>query len=159
MPVTFSWSVGSSPAPIDAGGGAAVATAGSEFGASALRDKALDPVDGDLLQSAGDQVYTFGVAGIGDHLQAILQTWLGECFLDTSKGVDYQGTVLTRFSNAGVIRSHFKAKILNCPGIVEVLSVLVEPDKGAREISISFGARADTGELIERTLAINLGEG
>lgn len=159
MPVTFSWSVSSSPAPIDAGVAAAAATAGAEFGASALRDKALDPVDGDLLQSDGDQVYTYGVAGIGDHLQALLQVWLGECFLDTSKGVDYSGTVFTRFSNEGLIRAHFKAKILSCPGIVQVVELRVEKDKEAREISISFGARADTGDLIERTLAINFAEG
>lgn len=153
MPVTFSWSTGGE-API-VGESAAAATPGSEFGATALRDKALDPVTGDLLQVDGDQVYVVGVDAIASDLVARLSVWLGECFIDTSRGVDYQGKVLTRFSDEGEIRQEFRTKILQCPGIVDVVTLTVEKDRELRLLSISFSARADTGDVIDRTLEID----
>lgn len=157
MPLEFTWSVdGGTVPPTEE---TATATAGSEFGATALRDKVIDPVTGELQQADGDQVYNFGLEGILSDLLARVQTFAQEVFLDTSLGLDYLGTLLTRFPDVAAFQAALTREILDTPGVVEVLEVATELVREERRASISFAARADTGDVISRTLQLNFTAG
>lgn len=158
MPLEFTWTIAADPAT-PAETTPDNATGAALFGATALRDKALDPVDGDLLQVDGDQVFNFGIDGIVSDLLARLQTFAREFFLDTSIGVDYLGSILQRFADLGALRAEFTREILDCPGVVELISLEPTLDRAARQASISFEARADTGDVIARTLLLNFTAG
>jgi hypothetical protein len=73
--------------------------------------------------------------------------WLGEWFADREVGVDYRGKVLVRNPELLGIRAEFRAVLLATPGIKSVPEMEVTYDAAARDLSVSFRALSDVGEL------------
>lgn len=145
MPVSFSWSVstpsGPTPAVGAGAGGAAVA------GADALRDLALDPVTGDLvLDETGDLVFNFGAAAIASDVASAWQTFLGEWFLDLSRGVNYIGLVFVKNPDLGGIERELRRVALVRDGVKDV-ELQLTFDRTARELSAAAQITPDYGEI------------
>lgn len=120
----------------------------------APRDFALDAT-GDLQVLNGDLVMNYGTEGIASDLRSRLQTFLGECFLDTSLGVPWFEKILGKKTPSGELKSIFRQVILGTPGItaVETLDAAV----ANRTLTVVFRATAATGDTLEAALGINLG--
>jgi hypothetical protein len=146
MPVSFSWSLGGGDESLSSTSAASVDTA--------IRDLALDANDDTYLLN-GDLVFVSGVEGIASDLRSRLQTFAGECFLDTSLGVPWLEKVLGHKPTPGELQAIFRSVILETPGVLSVQRLDVSTT--ARVLSVSFRATTATGATLEAALGINLG--
>ena len=140
----FNWSL--TITPVDLGAGV---TPGSEAGATATRDFAIDPATGDFLLVDGDLVMLTGAEGIASDLRSRLQTFAGEYFLDTSLGLPYFTEI---FGKPKPIRLEeiFRKAILETPGVSGVDALRVEVV--GRTLNVTFRASTDLGQLISASL-------
>jgi hypothetical protein len=147
MPISFSWTVGiTSPTP-DVTSTTSVDTA--------MRDFALD-ANGDIcLDSNGDIVVVSGTAAIVSELKSRLQTFAGECFLDTTLGVPWLEKILGHKPTVGELDAIFREVILGTPGMTSLTKLIVS--QASRTLTVAFGATAATGATLELALGINLG--
>lgn len=86
-----------------------------------------------LLNACGDIDYTGGRLTILRGVDAIRQRWLiyirtflGEWFLDQSIGVPYYQRVLKKNVSRSDLKQVFKTATLEVPGVVQVVSVIVD---------------------------------
>ena len=147
MPLSFSWSINITP-------GTSSSASGTFSVDTAPRDFALDAT-GDLQVLNGDLVMNFGTEGIASDLRSRLQTFLGECFLDTSLGVPWFERILGKKTPSGELKAIFREVILGTPGIASVDTLDVKV--ASRVLTVAFRALASTGDALEAALGINLG--
>ncbi len=85
------------------------------------------------------------VSSINDNIVQRITTrlnrYVGEWFLDTSKGIDYFGIVFIHSPDLIVIEALFKNEILQEEGIVEIVSFELDFDRALRKLSVTFSAR------------------
>lgn len=153
MPVTFSWNITSAPTDSTASSSNTSSTPGSDSGATALRDWALDPIDGDLaLDGTNDALFNSGTDGIASDIEAALKTWLGSWFYDTSIGFPWLQDVLGQKYDASLFRRDIQTLVTARPGVVALSDYAGSFDNESRELDISFQVLCDTGQLIDATL-------
>lgn len=99
-------------------------------------------VEGDLQTVAGAE-------GVASDIASRLQTFRGECFLNTALGIDYFGEVLGKVPVPRV-EEILRAAILETPGVagLDAFSIL----KSGRSLVVSFRASTDFGEIIDASL-------
>lgn len=68
------------------------------------------------------------------------KTFLGEYFLDAGAGLPYRQAILVKNPDLEQIRSLFRAEIIDCPGILELLSLDTDFDPFSRSLAITFRA-------------------
>lgn len=102
----------------------------------AVRDfKGTD--DGEWSVENGDFAVIADDAAVPQGIRIRVATFLGECYLDESIGVDYIDKVLVRNPDALLIRALFGAAIADTPDVVNVIGAQLVDD-GDRNASISY---------------------
>jgi hypothetical protein len=105
----------------------------------------LDETTNDLVVENGNLVLTSGVEAVRQHLSCKLKTFLGEWFLDGSKGVPYYEDIFKKNFNPITVDGIFKEQILSTPGIIELLDFDMDIDVTTRSLTIIVKARSQEG--------------
>lgn len=107
--------------------------------------------DGDLLLTDGDLTQNSGVTAIKQDIQARLQFWLGEWFLDQSIGLLDRELFFVKNPDFLAIQGAIRREIQNTPGVDEVTRCEVTYDATTRTLSVDWRATTDLGEIGEAT--------
>lgn len=101
----------------------------------------------DLVIEDGDLVLTSGEEAVEQRVRQYLSTFLGEWFLDTRVGVPWFQQIMIKNFDPVVVDSILKTTILNVPGIEELSYFDIDIDSSTREMTLSFKARCDDGDI------------
>ena len=134
----------------------------AENAATAIRDLAADPLDGELVIGEGDLVFNFGPEAVASEIKSFCLTFgpgttedgefiEGEWFLDTSIGVNFWGAVFRGASNQMSARAAFSGQCALVPGVLEVRNIV--SDLTDRGFTLSFDALINLGKVISATLS------
>lgn len=104
--------------------------------------------DGDIDLSQG-LLFTSGIGAVTQGLRIRLQTFRGEWFLNLDEGVPYFQDLLGQKFVETRARSAFRTAIMATPGVVEIIHLVVDFDRGLRTLSIDFKVRGDAGVISE----------
>lgn len=88
-----------------------------------LIDLALDPETGDLVLDGDLELVGDDVAGVRQWLAVALDTQRGEYGLDLEAGLPYLDEILVKAPKLQICRQIFRAAILACPYVEEVLDL------------------------------------
>ncbi len=112
---------------------------------------------GDLLVR-GDQLVwsTDPVLEIAQRIRSRLRLFKGEWFLDRRIGIPYIQRVFAKVDDA-TLRYIFSRAIRETPGVADLVEFELTRDRRARNVTVRFVARLDTGAtLTERSLVIDV---
>lgn len=98
--------------------------------------RALDPITGDWSFGQGRQNYLTGESEINEDIATALKVFLGECFFDTSAGVDWWNLIGGR-DPKGIILQCRKV-IASRAGVTKITAVNAELDARTRDLRISY---------------------
>lgn len=108
----------------------------------------LQITDGDLSLATGD-------VAIQQDLQQRLQLWLGEWFLDTTKGVPYRQQILIKNPNMDVVQSDITNTVTDTPGIEQILDINFAFDGPRRSLAVTVSAQTSSGQTIQAQASVN----
>lgn len=114
------------------------------------RDLALDMTPGhvyDLLLAGGDLVLVADLAAIEQEILIRLQFLRGSWFLDTTAGLPYFESILTKSPNLAAIRTIFSNEIRAAAGVQSILSLELDFNKQSRKLTVTFSVSTDLGQL------------
>lgn len=117
-------------------------------------DIALDQDKNDLIIENFDFVLFDEIDQISQNLSIRLKFILGEWFLDITQGVPYFQEFFIKNPNQIHIESILKQEIVQTLGIRELTSFEADFDKQKRIFSVTFGAKAITGEEILKEMEL-----
>lgn len=100
-------------------------------------DLAVDPVTGDLAFDGVTVAVVEGKDAIAQEIQTRLRWWRGEWFLDTSAGVPYLESILTKGVAEATVRAILLREILAVPGVLRVPSLVVAIDRATRYATVA----------------------
>jgi hypothetical protein len=112
-----------------------------------MSDLQLNSSTWDLEIQNGDFVLIEDKEALQQFLKQRLQTFLGEWFLDSSKGVPYFEEILVKRPQFEAVDSIFKTQILQTPGIINLESFEFDYDGPTRALSLSFRAQSIEGVI------------
>ncbi len=118
------------------------------------RDLAFDKDTGRFILVNGNFSFTKGIDAIRQGIEIRLQFFLGEWFLDTSKGMPYYQRVLVKNPSIPGVRALFREHILKAPGVRSVTSLELTFNKSARRLSVDWTADTDAGEITGTTARV-----
>lgn len=107
----------------------------------------LDQATGDLQLTNNALTLTQGAEAKRQHLQSSLRLFLGEWFLDTSKGVPWYSDILVKQQTFSVVREILKKKILETPGIISITKFKFDFDSNSRTASLEFSCLSTDGPI------------
>lgn len=110
-----------------------------------MSDLKLDNSTWDLVIENGDLVLMDEQESIGQLVRQRLGWFLGEWFLDASGGVPYFEDIFVKGVSLAVVDSLLKFTILETPGVLELLSFILDYDGATRTLSLTFEARTSDG--------------
>ena len=113
-----------------------------------MSDFAMDLNTNDLLIVGGDLQIATGTDAIAQRLQQSLQLWLGEWFLDTTRGVPYRQQVFVKNPNLDIIQADLVIAATNVPGVVQVTGVSFDFDSTSRTLSVEMEVQDSNGQTI-----------
>ena len=102
---------------------------------------AQDPMTGDVALRSGRAGLLLVTAGdkIVQNIKQRLKFFLGEWFLDLSKGIPYYRDFLgRRGSSTSVFKSVIRDHLAATPGVVQVLAVEAQLDRSTRKLTIAW---------------------
>jgi len=102
--------------------------------------------DHDLKVTNNSLTLTEGLEAIRQHLLCVLQTFLGEWFLDQDVGVPYYQEILVKQPSFQTVSQVLRAKILGTPGVLELLSFDLRYLSN-RELRLDFSAETTDGPI------------
>lgn len=111
------------------------------------RDLAFDKTTGKFKLVNGNWSFTQGADAIRQGIEIRLQFFLGEWFLDVTKGIAYYQQVFAKNPSVPVVRAMLREKILEAPGVRTVTSLEVALNKSTRKMSVAWTADTDAGEI------------
>lgn len=109
-------------------------------------DLALDPDTHDLYIAGNDINLVKNADELEQNLKIRLQFFLNEWFLNILVGVPFYADILVKNPNISNIDSILKGKILDTPGVNEILEYDSTFDNTARTYSVTFKIRTQYGE-------------
>ncbi len=113
---------------------------------------ATDPIDF-LLDDDGDLViplqFSRGLPAVAQGIRCRVLLFRDEWFLDLDAGVPYYQDLLGQRFNAARARSIFRDAILSAPGVLELLSLEVSFDAGARLLSVRWKVSTVFGDTAD----------
>lgn len=115
---------------------------------STVRDLKIDATTGDLVVDGADLALVSDLDAIGQSVRTRLRFFLGEWFADLDVGVPWWQSIFVKNPNLGVVREALRSTVADTPGIARVEAFDFAFAAATRDLSVSFRARADTGELI-----------
>lgn len=118
------------------------------------RDYAFDHQTGRFLRSAsGGRYLTTGLEAIRQAVNIRLLTFLGEWFLDVTRGVPYFQTILgVKSPDLVAIKAALTAQILDVQGVNSITSVVLAFDSTARLLSVAWTADTTLGAISGSTV-------
>lgn len=111
-----------------------------------MRDLKLDS-DGDLAIEGGDLALVGGIESIAQHVQIRLRFFLGEWFLDESRGVPFMQRIFVKAPRPGLVQSVVRKTIEGTPGVRAVTELAVTLDPRTRKARVTWRATTDLGEI------------
>lgn len=84
------------------------------------------------IDTAGRLVLSTGADAVVDRLRTRLAMWLGDWYLDTTRGIDYKNKVLGRSRNGGEISAIIRREILLEPGVDQITAFALSQDSEDR---------------------------
>lgn len=106
--------------------------------------------DGDITFINGDCPVTSSVSeSLQQRLKIRLTTMLGEWFLDTSVGIDYFGSVLTKVKSKSTVDLIFQSEIVKDDYVDSIETFESTLDSSTRKYSLTFSVKATDGSLTE----------
>ena len=105
----------------------------------------LQTEDGDIDVTSNDLSFVTGSDEVKQLLRQRLRMFLGEWFLDTTKGIPYFQSILKKNPNPVSIDSAFKNEILETPGILELFEFELNVDASLRKLTLDFRAVSTDG--------------
>ena len=93
--------------------------------------------------------------GVAQRLKIMLQTFLGEWFMNTDTGVPYFEEIFGKVINKASVDLILQNKILEDPGVIEMVSFDSSIDNQRRTYSMTFRVR--TSEGVTDAATFNLG--
>lgn len=119
-------------------------------------DILLHPETHDVVFVNGDAPVTNTIqTSVAQRLKITLQTFLGEWFLNTEVGVPYFEGIFGKVFNKSAVDLILQNKILEDPGVIEMVSFESSIDNQRRTYSMNFRVR--TSEGVTDTVTFNLG--
>ena len=119
-------------------------------------DILLDVDTHDLVFINGETPVTPTIrTSVAQRLKIMLQTFLGEWFMDIDSGVPYFESIFGKVLNKSAVDLILQSKILEDPGVIEIVSFDSSVDNQRRIYSMSFRVR--TSEGVTDTATFNLG--
>lgn len=106
---------------------------------SVVEDISLDP--------RGNLAIADGVEDVRQRALNRLRFWLGEWYMDQTKGVRYIEQVFGRQVEPALAASAITGKLREVEGVIAVYGVRVEIDPMTRRLSYSARLRTDSGEV------------
>lgn len=79
-----------------------------------------------------------GAAAVPQGVRIRAQQWLGEVWLDESKGVDYEGRVLVKNPDPLEVRAEFAAAVDDTPDVTAVVAAALDGPNAARGASLAI---------------------
>lgn len=124
-------------------------------------DLALDPSTHDLLLTAEGTVrLTQGIPeAAAQRLSIALSMYLGEWFLDLTKGVPYFQEIFFRVPDDAVLRTIFRRKVESDPYVISVPICTVDIDRAVRTLEVRFTAQLIEGSEVQISLSSGLVDG
>ena len=112
----------------------------------------LDRHTGDYKLVNGDQVLASGIDAVRQNIDAELDVWSGECFLDEDEGLPGFEQVLVAGGNEpttlAAVRETLRQAILKASGVKSVEKITITYDSAPRRVTASFTAIADDGAQV-----------
>ncbi|MCK5609852.1 hypothetical protein KAR91_48720 [Candidatus Pacearchaeota archaeon] len=111
-----------------------------------MKDLLLDTITHDLVIRDFDLVMLEdGIDRVVQDLKVRLWFFLGEWFLDISKGVPYFDDILVKNPDLNAIEAIFKEVIFNTADVLEILSFDMDYNSSARTLSVEFEVNTTFG--------------
>lgn len=101
-----------------------------------MSSRAIDALTGDWTFGQGRQNYLTGAAEINQDIATALKVFLGECFFDTSFGVDWWN-LIGGYDPKGIIMQ-CRRVISGRPGVTRITRVDAELDARTRAMTIAY---------------------
>lgn len=87
----------------------------------------LDQIAWDLvLDAKGSIALASDPYAIAQNVASAVQTFLGECWYDTSLGVPYWQQILGQYPALSLVKKKIEEQALKVPGVAEVKTVIVD---------------------------------
>jgi hypothetical protein len=102
-----------------------------------MRDFAMTATGGWAVVN-GDFATVAGSAAVPQGAAIRLRMFLGECFLDESKGVDYLGKILVKNPDPLEVRAEFATAILDTPDVTDAVGAGLQGPNAQRQATISY---------------------
>jgi hypothetical protein len=109
----------------------------------------MNATTSDLDLSTNNLVIITGDDALVQHLRSRLRFFRGEWFLNELIGFPYWTDVFIKDPNLTAIRSFYRQTILTTPGIDSISKLDLDFDRAARQLSVTFTAVKDDGEILE----------
>lgn len=113
-----------------------------------MRVRALD-TDGDWEYGKGQNDYKTQNKAIAQNIQTRLSSFFGDCFFDTSAGVDWYNLLGGKSQVA--IQLAVTAVILNTPNVMSILTMSVNYDSITRNIALFYKVQSVFGTITQTT--------
>lgn len=110
----------------------------------------------DLVLTNGDLTFCRGSSAIAQDVLQQLQMFLGEWFLDTSKGIPWLQSILVKSPNLNVINATLQNAICNVNGVSQLVAFNYTYNNATRELSITFQAKCVNGQVISLNTAVGV---
>lgn len=120
-----------------------------------MQDIALDTITQDLAVSNFDLGLVVDVDRVVQQIKIRLQFFLGEWFLNTTRGIPYFEQVLIKGADRAIVEGLFREQIESTPNVSAVDELTLAFDGGTRLLTVTFRASTDFGAL-EQSLALPL---
>jgi hypothetical protein len=102
--------------------------------------------DGEWAIVNGDFDVVAGAEAVPQGIRVRVSTFLGECLLDESKGVDYVDSILVKNPDPLVVRAIIEERISDTPDVTSVVGAALQQDGATREASIDYTVGTVYGE-------------
>lgn len=119
-----------------------------------MSDLRMDVDTNDLLIKDGDLSLATATDAIQQDLQQTMQLYLGEWFLDTSKGIPYRQLILVKNPNLDVIQALLVNAARSVNGVTDVTAFKYDYDNKTRTLSVTLTAQTTTGDVIKAQASI-----
>jgi hypothetical protein len=110
-----------------------------------VRDFAMSATGGWAVVN-GDFGTVAGSAAVPQGIAIRTRMFLGDCWLDGTKGVDYQGKILVKNPDPLEVRAELAAAILDTPDVTDAVGAGLQGPTAQRTATISFQAATIYGD-------------
>lgn len=106
----------------------------------------------DIFSEKGSIRRVYSSSQVVQNVRTRLLTYLGECFLDTTRGTDWFGKVFIKPINLSTAETEIKRIIIQTRGVETLDNLELTFDSATRLLTVSFGATTTDGDAISATI-------